>query len=704
MIDPVSLTEDGRIYAPQTIAQVVTNLSSDHRGESGLSTTGYMAAYDWRVGTIGTGSAHGLGFASSLGGARELLLVRVGDVLYVHRGWDGSVTSLKTGLSTDPSQQFPDVCIPLGDSGALLWCNGIDEPTVVDGNGRIVLPLGFDRIPSSPSPRGPAIISRVSAGDDIQPPNHYGYSVPGNIGTISSDGVGGQDGALLASRYVYMLQLEDLYGNLSPMSAASPSVQLAMRSAGYSSPNNSTTYRRLNTLSDLQRQFAVSMGGPHPAQAKAVRLYRTPDLNHAEDQEPRLLARMECLGGSYFDNISDPDLAVRPTVPVYPVPIRPFSVARVCSGRLVAGNFDVQPSVVRWSVPGMYGTWPKENELILDGDVTAIVEHNAEVLAFTRTSLYVIDLESRRITGRSPVGCAGPQTVHPLPNGDLVWLGAADGLAYLRASSGSITQIGTRIKKALSVVPVRQLAACPGFVDPRRGLAVFPLGAGLTLGWDWRLGGWVRFELDDFNVPAAGSGPRGTCLVLCQQSAGGAILKTWDRWALPITGSTPAAQASAMVPEASLLTVPIRIDPTSTKKLVVNRIFLHVIETDAGDYSLGFYSVSVYKLPRRGQWTTDARFATYDSASSRLRGDDFPKDSSGNPLGIKYTVLGAADTSTSKNNWHDPAVVTIACDVDLSGVDSFQVSIQAKSPLRLVGISFGLQAAAGTSSSSVRRT
>lgn len=683
----VSLSESGKIFNPGSIGRVVRNMASDPDGV--ISTAGHISLYDQKATGLPTsGVFHGLGYNASLNGARELLLCRMGGQIYVHQGWNAVWDGLlDDNVTDDVTQPYNDMFLSLSN-GNMLWCNGIDTPIVVDANGRSYHQLGFNQKPMSPVGIGPTVGRQYKvattgptvSSSQVQPSNHYGYAVQGKIGTISSDGLG-EDGSLLAGSYTYYVQLEDMYGNKSPLSSASAAVILDQSSAGYVNSYTSG-YTRVNSLDGLCRQFAVCLNGPHPEHTKAIWLYRTPNTRMVADQRPRLLARLETLSGYYFDNTSDAELLNENPAIEY-VEVMPFKVGCISDARLICGNFRGGPNTIRWSEQNFHGSWRDTARVDLPEPVTCIKEHMGTVLAFTAKSLYQLTVQDNEGVAQyiGAFGCAGPGAACTADDGSIVWLGSTRGNCYKRDASFNITDLSADISQDLRIVNPLQLSRCVAAFDTNRKQIIFPLG-GLSFAYNLGIG-WSRYmKPQQINAMVAGPSDVILCVAVNEGDTG---VYVFDRY-------TPVADL--INPEAYFESVEITLDPFASEQLVLSGVKIHYIESDAGDGRLtdtgGWASVTIYK-GRRGEFQDSVQLQPVQSGSyGRIIDPNFRKNAAGNPLGIKYSVLG--DTVDKyKVNWMSPSTVTLRYDVGaMSTISRFYISVQALSPLRLVGVSFDI--------------
>ena len=447
---------------------------------------------------------YGIFQASLLGGAADLMIVRAGEKLFMHRGWEQSFTRIRGGLSAPNADNaryaaepvYPDSFVVINE--AIVWSNGIDQPCIIDHHGQ-VFPLGFDETPASLFVEGPQSAGKSER--TVMNPNAGGYSWPGRIGTpgdlLAIDG-----GGLMAGEWLYYMQYEDRFGNLSGTSANSNPVKIdtqAARPPFATSPSddavNSTA--QTATIDDLMRQFLVRSGGEAPEHAVAMRVYRTPDIRNVGSR-PQFLVRIA--GNREFafpDGLSDSELGSEMATTI---PTPRYRVACTHQGRLVVGNLVGQPGAVRRSATGAPGTFPRDELVFPDSggaEVTAVASHNGALLAFTESSVYsLVEFGQPRPLAQG-VGCVAPMSVRAMPDGTLVWLGR-DGFYAMKGDSiGRVSQaIDRTIKHYVNKSRMVQATAAIHPITGEYRCALAPSGesaASLMLCFDG--GAWRRIQM-----------------------------------------------------------------------------------------------------------------------------------------------------------------------------------------------------------------
>jgi len=447
---------------------------------------------------------YGIFQASLLGGAADLLVVRAGEKLFMHKGWEQGFQRIEGNLSAPTAltcryaaePTYPDSFVVMNE--AIIWSNGIDKPRIIDHHGNVET-LGFDETPASLFVEGPQSVA--AAQRDQQYPNSDGYSWPGRIGTpgdlLAIDG-----GGLMSGEWLYYAQYEDRFGNLSGTSAASNPVKVDTHMAQpLVGPVGSATGgdQRLSTeIDDLLRQFLVRAGGEAPENTVAIRLYRTPDIKNVSSR-PQFLVRIP--GNREFafpDGSSDAELG---SEMVKTVPTPKYRVACTHQGRLVVANLVGTPGMVRRSAPGSAGTFPEVDFVFPDSggaEVTAVTSHDGVLLAFTESSVYSLEDFGQPRPLAQGVGCVAPQSVRALPDGTLVWLGR-DGFYGMKG--GSIGRISSAIDRTIKhYVNKSRMVQATAAIHPVTGeyrCALAPSGESansLVLCFDGK--SWRRIDLN----------------------------------------------------------------------------------------------------------------------------------------------------------------------------------------------------------------
>jgi len=617
----------------------------------------------------------GIHHASLLGGVADMLVVSAGSQLLLHKGWSSATTStgatdkfvsIKTGLAA-PSNlgnsrkvadepRYPDQFLVMNE--LVIWTNGLDQPQVITTDFH-VSPLGFAEIPGSPSVEGPQSADHVGRANYY--PNSLGYSWPGKIGTagdaLSADGGGVRDGY-----WVYHIQFEDPYGNLSGTSSASAPASIISHKAqplrGAVGGVTGIIAAGKNTLAteirDLTRQFLVRYGGDLPDNAIACRLYRTPDIANISPR-PRFLARIP-IGRQFVfpDNISDSEL-VDEMVATVPTPI--FRVMCAHQGRLVVGNVAGAPGLVRRSAIGSPGTFPASDFVYPDSggaEVTAVVSHEGVLLAFTASSVYSLQEFGQPRPLSQGIGCVAPKSVKTRTDGMLIWLGR-DGFYGMRG--GQIVPLSSAIdrtvRRQLNTSRLRQAVA---IVDPTSGeyrCALAPKGTNanrLILSFDGA--NWKRLDIgmhiadwtktDDWRQLVlylgahADIADKGPLDFTGGRTAGNVVDKYHGTGPSVYVMNRETASAPRVSYDAVYQSGWMRGDSVGLTPVHVRSMYIGMADTEDGEYKITFY--------RNGSW----REAVGEQLVKSIGVDD---DSAVVPDVASTAVLGTAKAHLPRLFW-----------------------------------------------------
>lgn len=680
----LSLFESQKVYNPDSIARRVVNM--DREADGTLSTIPGPGRYDPKNTTTLPNILMGLAHAETLDGANQVTVVRSGTALYRHQGWTRTWSTLLSNLTYDPNQPFPDVCLPV--AGRIVWSNGIDRPQVVDcarEYGRLVTPLGFAYSPSAPTVLSPSVGSYEMAnagsgssygvGSGTAASNMAGYSVPGDIGTVSQ--FNGEDGALLSSAHLYCLQWEDIHGNLSPLSPPSNLATIQAQSAGYLTPQIAT-YVRKNRLDMLRRGFCVRGMDIGETHVMAMRLYRTTDLNHT-DGKYHLLTRIRGRQAFAYPDAKSDTTLVNGDEPVRPVEVLPFRVACEYQGRLVAANYAGNPGLVRWSQPGFLGTFLEDDYTIPDAggaQVTAAIAYNGGVYLFTESSAFQLNIDAEGSRLRPlPIrtGCIAPSTLQVLPNGRLMFLSRL-GMVSLGADD-SLVDVGLDIQDSLAKLQLSRAGRSVGAIDPDTGIYLLGMPTrgpwnDTLKGFDFRVNGWRDYDSAP-QVPTvlhAAAGRAGHLLFGGYDTGAGTYtLRVWKR--PDVTG------LSALPPlfESNEL----RLDPQGLKVFRCRGILVGFIESDAHASDPGCAAQVWVTSRRTGATPADSYYTT----TLELVGQDFLDTWA---MGELTLNTGTPDTGAYFRN---PMVTWRILPVDVSMISGlrFQLSMSADRRMHLHG-------------------
>lgn len=669
----LSIFQSGLLYRPDSIARRIVNMERSTEGT--LESFIGAGRYDSHA-TALTGLVIGMGHVETFDGANQVTVIRYNTILARHQGWTRTWATLASGLTYDPNQAFPDVCLPI--NGLIVWSNGIDRPLVVDcrTDGRTVTPLGFDSAPAaltvlSPSQGGYDAGSSMAAGAGAGTlaPNMIGYSVPGNIGTVAQ--FQGEDGALLESSHNYALQWEDHLGNLSPLSALSNPATIQAQSCGYLSPA-SGTYVRKNKLDMLLRGFAVRGFDVGESNVKAMRLYRTTDTLHS-DGALHLRARIEGRQNFAFpDGMSD-GMIVAGDVPKRIIPTPIFRVACEYQGRLVVGNLRGNNAMVRWSQPGTIGTFEEDAWVVPDSggsQITGVFAFAGAVYLFTDGSVFRLDIdaEGARLTPLSQsVGAIAPHSIQVLPDGRMAWLGRTSVFA---TSGTDVEDIGVDIQPTLKRINKSRAGRAVGAVDPIKGTYILAIPVATAFnetifGYDFRAKGWHEYDLGNYYP---------TVFHACSGRAGHLLLGNYlfgvqfdvRVWGHPDVGAAVQGENLTTTYES----VELRMDEQGLQPFRVREILIGFLETDSlsGDPSC---TVRVWPTNRKTGNTptliTESNpDGSYKEYGLELVGQDF----------ADTWRLGNVTLNATQAYYRDPAICWRRVLVDIGTTTGFAFRLQ----------------------------
>lgn len=473
---------------------------------------------------------HGVYHCLLEGGKRDVLLVHSGSRIMVHQGWStanpyetllgpASVSpTLVAPIATDSRPQFPTQFESTPDGVVIVP----QDTRAYFYDGYIVAPLGYSssEIPGPPQAKGPN--TNLSSVDD--PPNNKGYSHRGSISgsggpiiiptilnassemqpsygscrlgfTRKSDVISTQGGAgagtarnknilggiLDNGSWSAAVQFVDIWGNLSPVSPESGDVTLdTMENIDAENP----TYKYLETVAVDSMRFQVAWGNINtgPDRTVARKLLRTKDKAR---NTTRLYEVPANCGGGFFnfatlpDNSSDvfpdntPDTwLLQEAVLVDPVP--QFKLCRLAFGRLWIANFNSNPGALRYSLPGKWGTFPKDEIIVPDAsnaEITGMWSVAKGLLVFTQGSTFLFSENDSGdgfvgATIHPSVGCVAPSSIGSLANGVTIWLGQKGFYAY---DGQSIKPISVDIQPTIKRINVSRRLQSSAAVDKVMG-------------------------------------------------------------------------------------------------------------------------------------------------------------------------------------------------------------------------------------------
>jgi hypothetical protein len=452
------LTEDGTLRS----AQPPCEYHPATYGEGGPADTNYSKPHD--------------GIFHAVVDGKDILLAHFNGGIYVHEGWVPQWRLLigAAGSGAEIETAFPSAGNRAKWNTQFCFVGGYIVIVPQGGrayayNGRLLMPLGYEGLPSTPSANGPntaptrawtTAASTATYAGLVEYANGRGYSHdgrrmpqcfgPNRIGSIDTTppgyatGSGGTNatnkngGALEPGAWHYAVQFIDAFGNVSAPSPQTAAVTVS-RTDNWD-PDNSTGYGN-EAADNLRLQFACGAIPTGRAGTVGRILLRTKD--QAGSGIPGLFEVPANVGPgglayatlqdnliTFFpDNVPDTALVKR-AEDVDPVPL--FRLCTMAYGRMWIANWDGGRTSVRPSMPGRAGTFPSDMVYEIDPvaeEVTGLHATRAGLLCFTESSTAIItptdgsgDMFIRR-TLSTKQGCVAPDSIATLPNGLTVWLG-----------------------------------------------------------------------------------------------------------------------------------------------------------------------------------------------------------------------------------------------------------------------------------------
>ena len=429
------------------------------------------------------------------------------NAIWIHEGWSPRWRKLVTdvlleyttfeGTGANVYAQFPE-----SKEGPGFNTQFVSTPVgvviVPQGNraymtdGEIIYPLGYDRAPGPPTAHGPelgiyhegdaeleGVSGDLAPKDAADAPNKGGYSHNGRVwpevfgtcrvGSVRNDTLdvtnssekksNSAGGILETGEWRCAQQWADLWGNLSPYSGLSSPITIRKED------NLIQDKKKLEPESSerLKMQGAWGALTVGPSGTVGRNLARTTDTLNSGIAGKFVLPNDAAVGrfSSYTipdngceifpDNVPDSWLQL-PATEVDPMPV--FRLAEVFDGRLWIARTDAEPNMFRASLPGRYGTLPKDKDKFYadySGEGITGMHAVAEgMLVFTETAVFMVypnigtsGYQTRTL--RKGSGCVAPNSIATLTNGMTVWLGREGFYAY---QNGKVTgEISGEIKE-----------------------------------------------------------------------------------------------------------------------------------------------------------------------------------------------------------------------------------------------------------------
>lgn len=429
------------------------------------------------------GAMHGIHHCLLMNGTRDVLLVHTKSQIRVFNGhnpsnpWTiligpkGVGAEYEYPLTNDTRPQFPTQFESTAQ-GVLIVPQNYQRAFFYDGEK--VLPLGYSRPPSPPTPNGPRsenggegsdeseinnkgfAVSRMPAGYTMH--KMYGY---GRIGTIAPSIDVDEGNYLLEGKWQYAAQWIDAFGNMSPVSNRSNSVKVDRQLAPGTSSNLLGSDR-------LKKWFNVT-GIPAGRKGTVGRiLYRTRDTENSGTNKLFQVPGNVGFGTfglfatvpdnkttSFVDNNADGFLVLEEEN-LLSVPN--FQLCRAAFGRMFIANLREEPGAMMYSLPNKFGTFPAVGKMYPDpsgGEITGLWAGGGGLLVFTQSSMFLVTpndsgegFKTQPIN--QSIGCVAPSSLANLPDNSTIWLGR-EGF-YRGSPDGSVSLVSTPIDRTINKI------------------------------------------------------------------------------------------------------------------------------------------------------------------------------------------------------------------------------------------------------------
>lgn len=431
---------------------------------------------------------------------RDMLILHSGAAVYVFEGWKkhwgGGVPGKDELLKDDTSAllqtrvpNFKGVCAPTQFEGVP---NGVvivpQEGRAYFFDGEAVGALGYSNAPSSPVGNGPDAYDHTV--DDMFADEFsrvcFGF---GRVGTVSPYG-GQQEGTTavgmrLKGSYMAATRWIDRWGNMSPMSA--PSAEILMpgkfsRGTLWWDGTKSTEPEDQHMDWTIPHILWESIEVDESPDSHTIGriLYRTKDTKNSGQAGLFEVPANAGSGALYYatmpDNISSmfPDNTADEqllTTPTQTVPIPEFRYCKLAFGVL----FIADNQTVRWSRPGLWGTFDEHSWLVPDAsgaEITGFANTPSGLIVFTEMSTFLIN-QNQDGTGythqtlSSSSGCVAPSSIQVSSDGTAIWLGR-EGF-YALAAGGQPEIISAEIKTKTRYINSARTIQATSILDPKTG-------------------------------------------------------------------------------------------------------------------------------------------------------------------------------------------------------------------------------------------
>lgn len=452
--------ESGRLLLPDQIGAEVSNMYPTEEGtlRSVWGPSPYIPNYGNGFPSVTLGvRIWGAGHMVRWDG-KELLVAQWGNAIRVFQGWNaaaatpgniweplvgpsgtpGGPPDIEGDFETDSKPRFPPQFVPTPGGMVIIPRGNSSTPYFYDG--LVVGPLGYEHGPGAPVGWGP----RTDTDPNDAGYHHDGANVNNDfkycrLGTVTTEGmVSGSSstsqvrGTLLRGSYRCALQWIDRWANLSPLSGRSNAVSFSEEDAIDTAASR--------TVEDLPKQVAWCSLQDGPDGTVGKILLRTKDELHSGTlalfEVPANAGEGSLAFATIPDNVTDfyPDNCpdswlVRQAID--PIGVRPFKLYTVAFGRGFAANYEDDPGLIRWTMPGRWGTFPRNNSMYPDpkgAPITGMHAVAGGMLIFTESTTFLVRVNDsgegfRFETLHSSIGCVAPSSIQTMFNGTTLWLG-----------------------------------------------------------------------------------------------------------------------------------------------------------------------------------------------------------------------------------------------------------------------------------------
>jgi len=428
---------------------------------------------------------------------KDMLLLHSGAAVYVFEGWKkrwgGGVPGKDELLKDDTSAllqtrvpNFKSVCAPTQFEGVP---NGVvivpQEGRAYFFDGEAVGALGYSNAPSSPVGNGPPAYNHTTANMFADEFSRVPFGF-GRVGTVSPYGgqVKGDDvatGMRLKGSFMAATRWIDRWGNMSPVSAPSSEVLIPSKfSRGVPWNGGSAGPQHMDWTAPHILWESVEVDDAPDSHTVGRILYRTKDTKNSGEAGLFEVPANAGSGSLYYatmpDNISSmfpdntPDEQLL-TTPTQTIAIPEFRYCKLAFGVL----FIADKQMVRWSRPGLWGTFDENSWIVPDAsgaEITGFANTPSGLIVFTESSTFRIN-QNQDGTGythqtlSSSAGCVAPSSIQVSADGTALWLGR-EGF-YALAAGGQPTLISADIQTKTRYINSARAIQATSVLDPKTG-------------------------------------------------------------------------------------------------------------------------------------------------------------------------------------------------------------------------------------------